>query len=357
MSQSKSTLLRIPLEVRQDIYSYILPRQIHVWLRDDRLHVSRCLDPDLDKRSSNFPHETDAKPYDGSERAPASVWDLKRNYSEVEWARRARSAWGPHWMCEEWVQLRTTLGPVLLLVCKMMHDEIMDLWSRTIIVNVADLDTLLFLTAQGFAPSHPILRNGIKRLSITLRLPFQFFQSIEETSGRDNVGETSPTVQSWRQICAAPFLQNLTTLHLWFDHTATRTWSLVNERSLLDALLSSLPHTVRVVVMLPKLHPLHEHPDRHFLNPRISTTASLYRKLRQRWRYNDTSDHFDHFPDFPYYFDVWEMWDVPQREEYEREMWDVPQLEEYERKRWFAGKDMERFAEMERNPYCTLGNI
>lgn len=86
---------------------------------ENQLLILKCLDPDRDERSSSFPRDTGATPYNGRERAPASVWDLSQNYPEHEWARRARSAWGPHWMCEELVG-GSVMDSALLLVCKMM---------------------------------------------------------------------------------------------------------------------------------------------------------------------------------------------------------------------------------------------
>lgn len=110
----------------------------------------------------------------------------------------------------------------------------------------------------------------------------------------------------------------------------------MNERSLLDPLLSQLSHTAKVVIILPKLHPLHEHEDRHFLNPRLGNTIRLCRKLRQRWRSEGNPNHVDQVPDIPYFFDI-------------REEWGLNRVEEYERPMWLAGKDMERFADKERN--------
>jgi len=178
-----------------------------------------------------------------------------------------------------------------------------------------------------------MIKNGIKRLNITLRLPLDFFQSWE-----------TPAAQSWSQICSASLFQSLSTLHVWFDHTATDTWAIVDEHTLLDPLLSRLSHTTKVVIILPKLHPLHEHEDRHFLVPRINETTYLYRKLRQRYRCNDHSLHIIHVADFPYFFDL-------------NQTCTLAEVEAFEREGWHEGRDMEALADSEREPMDGWGNI
>jgi hypothetical protein len=120
MFQSKSVFLRMPLEMRNNIYFYILPSDIHVCVRDGKLSISKCLEPHQNIRSSNFAQETDMITYDGSERAP--IWeDQKWASREKEWARRLRSTWGPHWMCDGIVGPGTVMDIALLLVCKTMY--------------------------------------------------------------------------------------------------------------------------------------------------------------------------------------------------------------------------------------------
>jgi hypothetical protein len=226
------------------------------------------------------------------------------------------------------------------------YTEVIDLLSRAIITNVTDLDTLRILaehTAMNdfalLSGVPNILQKGISRLSITLRLPLEFFQSLEAQQTRHDG-------QTWLQICSTPFFGTLTSLTLWLDHTSTSTWSLVNERSFLHPLLDALlPTNVQVVIILPKLHPLHECPDRHFLTTRIGKKAYVYRKLRQRYRSRDDCLVVVHVPDYPYFLDFYENLSLAE-------------VEEYERAGWEKGHDMELFAEMERielDRVCPLG--
>jgi hypothetical protein len=225
------------------------------------------------------------------------------------------------------------------------YTEVTDLWSRSIVTNVTDLNTLRTLTEhtvmEDLALLHGIpnmIQKSIGRLSITLMLPLEFFQSLETQ-------QNTRSAQSWHQICSSPFLRTLTTLSLWLDHTSTSTWSLVDECLLLRPLLELLlPTNVQVVIILPKLHPLHKCADCHFLTKRIGGTARLYRKLRQRYRSLHDCLIVIHVPDFPYFLDICEGWSMAE-------------VEEYELSGWEKGQDMEAFAEMERVPMHGIHNI
>jgi hypothetical protein len=123
MKQSQSTLLQIPLEIRHEIYSYILPAQFHARLQGERLCVSICLEPEKDRSSSISFHEPISVPYNGRERwkgledygLPHEALTSLRTYAE-----RLQSTWGPHWMCEEHAQEGHVLARSLLLICRRM---------------------------------------------------------------------------------------------------------------------------------------------------------------------------------------------------------------------------------------------
>jgi hypothetical protein len=91
MSQPQSALLRLPAELRHEIYSYILPDDIHILLQGEKCFMAACVE------RSNPWHSKWAT---GHEREPKgrNVDYRKKN---AVFARRLQSTWGPHWVCEE----------------------------------------------------------------------------------------------------------------------------------------------------------------------------------------------------------------------------------------------------------------
>jgi hypothetical protein len=128
MLPQPSALLQLPLELRHEVYSYILPAQIHIRLEDNRLTLSMCMQPDKDKYSTASVQKFGGVPHDGYERKPYDP-SVFQHASRLVWARRLRSTWGPHWTCEERLTkepkedgIGNDLGPVgLLLVCRTMY--------------------------------------------------------------------------------------------------------------------------------------------------------------------------------------------------------------------------------------------
>jgi hypothetical protein len=148
-------------------------------------------------------------------------------------------------------------------------------------------------------------------------------------------------------------LSTLKQLSLWFDHSDTCSWTMVNERKLLSPLLAHLSRTfINVSIILPKLHPLHEREDRHFINVSLGKSVRLHRTLRQRWhshQYSLNSMEVIHKPDFPLGYDIVELYDgtwagvgetpgVKHLSTVEA----MAQIEEEERRDWKEGVDVER---------------
>jgi hypothetical protein len=117
MSQPQSALLRLPAELRHDIYSYLLPDGIHAHLRGGKLNLSPCLEHSYLRRNLYL---------DGDERDPAAQrgWTPTRGYptDTPTHLRRLESTWGPHWMCEEqFSESKERFDMTLALVCKSMY--------------------------------------------------------------------------------------------------------------------------------------------------------------------------------------------------------------------------------------------
>jgi hypothetical protein len=115
MDQSQSRLLQALAEIRHEIFSYILPAQFHLYLQDDKLCLLTCLELDKNKRSSNSFQEPKSYPYDGQKRSHD-----KYHGPDYVWARRIESSWGPHWTCEENIQIGNMSAMSLLLSCERM---------------------------------------------------------------------------------------------------------------------------------------------------------------------------------------------------------------------------------------------
>ena len=108
-SQHQSMLLSAPLEVRQSIYSHLIPRHIHVTLLNGKIQFSPCLQPNLGDND-----------HDGRERRST---DGSR-FEDSKFPRRLRSTWGPHWECEVTSEVNVESpdnhSSSLLFVCKKM---------------------------------------------------------------------------------------------------------------------------------------------------------------------------------------------------------------------------------------------
>ena len=108
--QLGSRLFLAPYDIRRAIYVHLITNQVHVFLRQGKIHLSVCVEP------------SPAGDHYGFERRTSG--DLS---SDTIWARRLRSSWGPHWKCEE-VASRINdnygaaygINVAVLLVCKRM---------------------------------------------------------------------------------------------------------------------------------------------------------------------------------------------------------------------------------------------
>ncbi|KAH6881933.1 hypothetical protein BKA58DRAFT_446212 [Alternaria rosae] len=130
---------------------------------------------------------------------------------------------------------------------------------------------------------------NVSRLSITLRLPFGFFQSVEQLSSNDSTSlDTDLATQQaslWQRLGSSlSRFKALEKLDLWLDHTEPQFWAVVNERSTLDPLLTQLSGRpdLDVTVTLPMLHPKFEQDERHYIDEEISPNVRVHRVLRQK---------------------------------------------------------------------------
>jgi hypothetical protein len=88
-SQPGSKLFSTPLEIRQEIYSYLIPYGLHAYLSDrGQLQLSGCVEPCVNGGM------------EGDERRGMEDFSPE----DPVWLRRLMSSWGPHWRCEEMAQ-------------------------------------------------------------------------------------------------------------------------------------------------------------------------------------------------------------------------------------------------------------
>ena len=252
-----------------------------------------------------------------------------------------------------------TLG---LLTCLLRCSEVVDLLARTALIHVTDLETLACAVGMmedipGLTTSHlsrdvGTMLLGVTHLSITLKLPLAFFQSLERLpeEGEEASADSKPTpplsldVERWSRLAPSlNQLKNLTHLYLSLDHSSPESWSLVNERAVLSPIITHLcastyPQSLNTTIVLPNLHPKFERKDRHFTTtPTLSLPSSqlqvqLLRRLRQRYHSNENDNarcygRVVHRPDFPislkFLLEYAEFWgdSVEQLVEWEREEW------------------------------------
>jgi hypothetical protein len=235
---------------------------------------------------------------------------------------------------------------VLLTISR--YAEVIDLVTRTVIMHVTDLDTLDSL-GQGSMPpisTHPSFfasaLSTITQLSVTLRLPLRFFKALERESQDAAIASGADpqplNVSLWLRFGATlDRLQALTKLRLWLDYDEAGSWSVVNERALLDPLLTHMYQNKRpldISIVLPKLHPKFEDQARHYVNGELPGRSQLCRVLRQRWWHDKDGGPYKVIErrDFPFSDALYEMIDMP---------WDE-HLERKERADWKRGVDVER---------------
>ncbi|RYP67238.1 hypothetical protein DL769_005815 [Monosporascus sp. CRB-8-3] len=303
--QSQSRFFPMPIEIRQAIYAHIIPSAVHLFLQQDKVAVSACIEPCPERDLS------------GMERRSTGDWR-----TDAIMARRLRSSWGPHWKCEE-VALglggsyadkmcdvaRNVTMSAILAACKKMYTDILIFMVNTVTFHVTDLETFKYLVQrnQDSGLSHlfsegllPNFCPFLKQLNITLRLHLSFFKTPENavaltsSAGAGDILKTPDNIPShlktWAQIWAALArqLKQLQNLHIWLDTDDKSSWSLVNERAILSHLaalisIGTAPGLKHVSVNLPLLHPRHEKPERHFTNdnPPPPACLTIQRNLRQ----------------------------------------------------------------------------
>ncbi|KAK3688956.1 hypothetical protein B0T22DRAFT_378112 [Podospora appendiculata] len=354
-----------PLEIRLAILASMgFPRAIHVFLRCGKIALSTCVEPSM---AENY--------LTGSERKPGGFLALTSD-SELAWARRLQSTWGPHWQCEEMAQKTPGYQQhqpednwdsdgaeaimSLLFVCKKLNMEVIDYLAANVALHVTNFSTLDQL-AQSSLISVPLhspyglftaIGPSLMKLDITLRVPLLFLQAVcdntatSTTSGTKAPRQTSLPKQEWIALwpALALRLRKLRQLHVWLDHDDSRSWSFVNERAVLAPLTGSfsaenIVSLQDVTLTLPNFHPLHENPEIHFTysSLQISTCVTVNRRMRPTYWFEAsfpgepaTRLHIADFPIFVQYGGFedygWEDWSPEQIQEMEREMWLTGQL-------------------------------
>ncbi|KAH7067507.1 hypothetical protein BKA63DRAFT_607352 [Paraphoma chrysanthemicola] len=333
--QVQTKLFAAPTEIRHAIYRHLIPKRIHLALRDASFRLSPC----VQRADDDDPDCTSRTRYDGRH-------DMGKQTSEPLYPYRLSSSWGEHWRCEENMhearESDDTLDVrALIRVCKLMFIDIAEMLADTVVFHINDMGSLepmkywtnLEVPAADRSPSATSNFIGctlpnVKNLEISLRIPPDRYNALE------NPDEVTTFTIAWNG------LQRL---------SPPSTWSILNEKTLLSPFnrLNELL-TLNLTIVLSKLHPKHQTPERHFVDDRTPMGVLIHRRYRQRWYGTESTNgvsEVHHAPDFPILYELSDLWDMS-----------MDEIEQLERDEW-KWSDPERFWEDLYPTVCTMGPI
>ncbi|KAH7353174.1 hypothetical protein BKA66DRAFT_613645 [Pyrenochaeta sp. MPI-SDFR-AT-0127] len=332
--QIDSKLFSTALELREDIYGYLIPYGVHASISRGRILLSVCVQDDPNRSRA------------GDERSGLDDDGVNSPLFGVEdplLLQRLRSTWGPHWKCQELAsrvnhsieKIRNT-DLSIFQTCKRLRSEMMAFIFHAAILHVTDLDMLQRLLGQTptensldatLLPEYlSLAATQIHNLSITLRLPLKTFRKIERFKSPITKDSLS-TVPAWIRLCPAMArFERLQKLHLWVDHTSQKSWTMVSERAFLaplNELLAANPE-LKVYVNLPFLHPHYETPKNHFVPKGPPPPYTIGRRLRQRLHALTfrTEIHEIWVADFPIMYKGLPGENLERKVEFERMLWE-----------------------------------
>ncbi|KXJ93596.1 hypothetical protein Micbo1qcDRAFT_203660 [Microdochium bolleyi] len=301
---SPPNLLTLPWDNRHAIWVQLLPETVvHLSLIDSyRLVFSPC-----DPVKPRWMTRNDEEREEGS----------GRSFTE-----RLTTPWGPHWRCEELDSRHK--GPdsdawSLMMTCKTLFEDMVGIFTEGAIhfVGLDALECLAFkhdqLTAQSRGTAATVLRY-IRRVHVTLKVSLEFCKALEpraDTAGLDD--DCQELLSSWRLIGKTlSHFENISSLHVWIDHSCPDKWESLDERSItaqLQGFAKGLPGGVDVTIQLPWLHPWHEDVERHFTEEEPLTKGfQIPRFIRHRkFVVPNIAPYIFEVEDFPYlaYDSLW----------------------------------------------------
>ncbi|KAH6613095.1 hypothetical protein C7974DRAFT_476186 [Boeremia exigua] len=337
MPTLQCALLMAPLEVRNEIYTLLIPSQFHMSLQGDSFCLARCIEPRQDRDDKSRRHFV----YDPPDALIRDEDHYRIRADEVStplWALRLESTWGPHWKCKEAAingSVESRFGVSLLLLCRRIQFEVIDLLCRTAEAHVTDMETINYfhnptLVLSTMPSILPSLLQRVTQLNITLRLPLPFFQRLERLEDAPSPDpELESLVQAWLSLGSSlRRFPNLRIVRFWLDHDKPDCWTTVNERTLLSPLARLFQaQKIDVSFSLPHLHPKREQENRQFIQG-ADLRFALHRRLRQRYFRSSSTQgkvRIIFKATFPFLVDAIDLVEMTMAEieEEERSMWEV----------------------------------
>ena len=221
----------------------------------------------------------------------------------------------------------------------------MDLDTLERVLQGPGSSSLEALTHSAYL-SNALLRT--QNLSIVLMLALKTHRIGPNSDGSTIARSSIYNAVAWLQVSPAiAQLRKLRNLNIWIDHDSATTWTVVNERAILSPLVElAHTHTMNISIILPKLHPGYETPERHFTPHSPAPPFTLTRRLRQRYHGVDLGEgrfHVEYKADFPI------MWEDDSDDSDD----DLPTAEATERALWKNGVDVEEL--VRKDPCCLDG--
>lgn len=180
---------------------------------------------------------------------------------------------------------------------------------------------------------------NIKSLEIDLKLPLATYEALESPEGSWS-SSSQPVPYAWLDLLRTfQSWTKLRSLHIRLDHADLDPWSLVNERAILSPVRNLQP--LQMTIALPKLNPMYESSDRHFIYPE---SLPIQRHYRQQYHVTGSDDGMmivEYKPDFPIWHQLADLQAVDDKGHKDLGIWEVVmiEVEESERAMILRGED------------------
>ncbi|KAH8205532.1 hypothetical protein TruAng_000238 [Truncatella angustata] len=291
-AQAQSTLFLLPNETRREIYRQFFHHDVHVYLHQDHIRLSLC----VQERLRNRELESYISQYANRSKADTAMW-----------TRRIASSWGEHWKCEELAKgVHNSHGVAgnyvqsMSRACKRLYIDVASFVADFTTIHITDLAALSQIcrgvNSRTLAPKFfGMSFSHVKRLGMTFKLDVDFCEGWGRVTANDDVDQTpGPAVsavgehwaaaqQRWREMSVnIAQLRQLQALHVSLDHNNKCPWAVVDERAILAPLAKAAENgDFALTIDLPMLEPHFQNPLRHYTADSPALHFSIIRRYRE----------------------------------------------------------------------------